>query len=184
MDSSLSFRKATVADAQAIRSLVISAFRGDSSRAGWTTEADLVADERISEEGLLDKIQQPNGKVVMAHDRAGALVGCAEIVRDKDVVRIGMGAVDPLCQAQGIGKASISYLESIARDEYLASRIEIYVIWTRKELIDFYMRLGYSKTGRVVPFPYGELVNGKALRDDLYFDVLGKTLDAKSVARL
>jgi hypothetical protein len=39
-------RTATVDDAQEIAALVNSCYRGDSSRAGWTTEADLLGGTR------------------------------------------------------------------------------------------------------------------------------------------
>ncbi|KAK8150446.1 hypothetical protein G3M48_001918 [Beauveria asiatica] len=55
--SGLSFCTATLSDAAAVRALVVSAFRGDSSREGWTTEADLFTDERVSEAGVIEKNQ-------------------------------------------------------------------------------------------------------------------------------
>jgi hypothetical protein len=66
--------------------------------------------------------------------------------------------------------------ERWARDEWGSTRIEMNVIWTRVELIAWYARRGYVRTGEKRPFPYGQLVNGAALRDDLYFDVLAKAL--------
>ncbi|TQW02320.1 Acyl-CoA N-acyltransferase [Cordyceps javanica] len=174
----LSFQTATLSHVAALRALVVSAFRGPSSREGWTTEADLFTDERISEAGLVAKIQRPASKVVMVlDDQSGTLLGCAEIVGGGQgpVAQIGMVAVAPRSQGRGIGKALMAHLEQIGRAEYQAESMELYVIWTRNELIDFYIRRGFSRTKRTKPFPYGELVNGKALRDDLYFVVLEKT---------
>jgi hypothetical protein len=91
----LTFRKATTADARDTQVLIKSAFRGDSGPAGWTTEADLIDDDRIDEAGVITKINQTNGLVLLAHDNSGALVGCCEIQgRDGGFGYFGLLAVD------------------------------------------------------------------------------------------
>ncbi|ATY65942.1 GCN5-related N-acetyltransferase [Cordyceps militaris] len=177
--SRLSFRRATLADVPAVRALVVSAFRGDASRAGWTTEADLFTDERISEAGLIKKIELRDSQVIVALDAAGRLLGCGEVV-GRGVVQIGMLAVAPRSQGHGIGKALLAHLEQVARAEHDAARVEMCVIWTREDVISFYARRGFVRTKRTKPFPWTELVNGKALRDDLYFVVLEKSLGQMS----
>lgn len=172
----LFFCTATLSQVAAVKALVVSAFRGASSRSGWTTEADLFTDERISEAGLVAKIQQPNGQVIMVLDESDTLLGCAEIVSQGAVVQIGMVAVAPGSQGRGIGKALIAHLERVGVAKYEAERMELCVIWTREDLIKFYIRRGFVRTKRTEPFPYKALVNGKALRDDLYFDILEKKL--------
>jgi len=175
--TTLTFRMASAADARDVQVLVKSAYRGESSRAGWTTEADLVADERIDEAGVLAKINQKNGRVLVAHDEDGALAGCCEIEsKEGGMGYFGLFAVDPTRQAGGLGKQILAAAEAMARDELGVRVLEMTVIWTRKELIDWYIRRGYTKTERTSPFPYAQLVNGKALRDDLYFVVLEKSL--------
>src|SRR5690625_6485910 len=95
----LAFRPATAEDAASVLALVRSAYRGDSSRAGWTTEADLVADERIDTDGILAKINHPSGVVLVAHDSAGKLAGCCELLqKDGDLAYFGLFAVDPTRQ--------------------------------------------------------------------------------------
>lgn len=173
----LTYRKATAGDAKDVQALVQSAYRGDSSRAGWTTEADLVADERINEAGVIAKINQNNGLVLLAHDEAGALAGCCEIEgKDGGIGYFGLFAVDPTRQAGGMGKRILSAAEGVAKDDLGVKLMEMLVVWPRKELIDWYIRRGYTKTEKTKPFPYAHLVNGKALRDDLYFVVLEKEL--------
>ncbi|TQV93667.1 Acyl-CoA N-acyltransferase [Cordyceps javanica] len=125
----LSFQTATLSHVAALRALVVSAFRGPSSREGWTTEADLFTDERISEAGLVAKIQRPASKVVMVlDDQSGTLLGCAEIVGGGQgpVAQIGMVAVAPRSQGRGIGKALMAHLEQIGRAEYQAESMELY----------------------------------------------------------
>ncbi|CAH0054736.1 unnamed protein product [Clonostachys solani] len=164
----LTFRKALPADVPSILKLVRSAYRG---------EADLVADERIDEAGILAKISAPGGVILMAHDDAGALASCCELLkRDDGLAYFGLFAVDPLRQAGGIGRQVLARAEEHAREVFGVKRLEMWVIWTREELIEWYVRRGYTRTEETAPFPYKELVNGEALRDDLHFRVLVKDL--------
>jgi ribosomal protein S18 acetylase RimI-like enzyme len=192
---SLTFRPATTLDIPPLLSLIVSAYRGPSSRAGWTTEADLLADERISPLALEAKITDPNGIVLLAFtstpsstgtstpesgsegDSASGLVACCEIVRKSDErAYFGLFAVSPKLQAGGIGRQVLQRAEEHAKREWGTKIMTMHVIWTREELIAWYMRRGYARTGEKSPFPYAELYNGKALRDDLYFDHLEKEL--------
>lgn len=175
---SLTFRKASPPDTLPLLTLIRSAYRGPSSRAGWTTEADLVADDRIDAPGLVSKITDPNGAVLVASDPAtGQTVACCEVLcREGGVAYFGLFAVDPKRQAGGVGRKVLEYAEAYAKKEWDARAMEMWVIWPRQELIAWYIRRGYKKTSRTAPFPYGHLVNGKALRDDLYFVTLEKEL--------
>ena len=183
----LTFRVATTSDddVDALLKLVRSAYRGEDSRKGWTTEADLLADERIDHDGIRAKIQEPHGVILMAHDdegeegegAKGRLAACCELLRrDEHVSYFGMFAVDPNRQAGGIGRRVLAEAEAYARKEFGVARMEMTVIWTREELISWYVRRGYTRTDERRPFPYEHLVNGKALRDDLYFICLYKDL--------
>lgn len=173
----LNYRKATSSDVSPVRALVLSAYRGEASRDGWTTEADLLSDERIDEAGVLQKITDPHGAVLLAHDDAGLLVSCCELLRrDDNVAYFGMFAVDPKRQAGGIGRQVLTQAEVYAKETWGVGKLEMSVIWTREELISWYVRRGFVKTERTAPFPYEGLVNGKAMRDDLYFVILEKDL--------
>ncbi|KAG9255533.1 acyl-CoA N-acyltransferase [Emericellopsis atlantica] len=176
----LTFRIAAPSDPDVsnVLALVRSAYRGDASRAGWTTEADLLADERIDHAGVLAKIADPNGVILMAHDETGALASCCELLKRPDgkLAYFGLFAVDPTRQAGGIGRQVLAEAERYAKQVFGVERMEMSVIWTRDELIAWYVRRGYTKTEETRPFPYEHLVNGKALRDDLYFSMLVKDL--------
>ena len=50
------------------------------------------------------------------------------------------------------------------------------VIGCRDELIAFYERRGYVRTGVTNPFPYGNPRYGEPRRDDLRFEILEKDL--------
>lgn len=174
---SLSIRKATPADLAPVLALVRSAYRGESSRAGWTTEAELVDDQRIDEDGLLAKINEPFGAVLVAQDEAGDILACCEVLKQSDTVGyFGLFAVNPLRQAGGIGRTVLTAAEEYAKQTWGLTEMEMTVIWTREELIQYYIRRGYTLTEKTKPFPYAQLVGGKALRDDLYFSVLIKAL--------
>ncbi|KAK7433341.1 hypothetical protein QQZ08_000280 [Neonectria magnoliae] len=174
----LTFRKATPADASATLALVSSAYRGEHSRAGWTTEADLFSGARIDAAGVLAKISDPRGAVLLAHHPSdGNLVACCEVLRrDPDAAYFGLFAVDPLRQAGGFGRLMLQRAEDYAREEWGACRLEMHVIGTREELIAWYLRRGYRRSEQTKPFSYDEIPTGSALKDNYYFAVLDKEL--------
>lgn len=178
----LRFRVATPEDAAPLQAFVKSAYRGEKSRRGWTTEADLVTDDRVDVEGIMAKITTPDSVILIATDgdgEDGALVACCEVVKRKsDLAYFGMFAVDPYLQGCGVGRQVLAHAEEYCLWAWGIRKVEMSVIWTREELISWYMRRGYQKTGESRPFPYGQLINGVALRDDLYFDILEKDLYA------
>jgi ribosomal protein S18 acetylase RimI-like enzyme len=173
----LTFRTAEPDLASELAVLVRSAYRGESSRAGWTTEADLVDDERVDTASVRAKILGSDSTVLVAVDDAGVTVGCCEVERRAaGVAYFGMFAVRPDRQAGGLGRRLLAEAERVAVARWASARMEMTVIAQRSELIAWYARRGYEQTGERRPFPYGELINGKALRDDLDFVVLAKDL--------
>ncbi|PKS08377.1 hypothetical protein jhhlp_005321 [Lomentospora prolificans] len=174
----LHYRVAVPDDAAQLQAFVKSAYRGESSRQGWTTEADLLSDERISIDGMMEKITTPDSSVLIVTngDEKTFLACCEVLKRSDDLAYFGMFAVDPARQGQGLGRQVLAYAEMYCVKTWGVKKVEMSVIWTREELISWYVRRGYKKTGETRPFPYSELVNGVALRDDLYFDILEKDL--------
>jgi ribosomal protein S18 acetylase RimI-like enzyme len=169
------FRAATDADADAIVGLVESAYRGHVSRAGWTTEADLLDGRRTNAEDVLAHIRRPRSQVLLAF-RAGALVACAHVAVEDGAGYFGMFSVTPTLQRSGLGKAMMAEAERIAREQYGMLVMRMTVIDVRDELIAWYERRGYARTGIKKPFPYGDERFGIPLRDDLRFEVLEKPL--------
>ncbi|MDQ3229301.1 MAG: GNAT family N-acetyltransferase, partial [Pseudomonadota bacterium] len=55
----LQFRDAGIGDIPALAALVTSAYRGDVSRQGWTTEADFLDGNRIDAAVLRHDIERP-----------------------------------------------------------------------------------------------------------------------------
>ncbi|QNH20504.1 N-acetyltransferase [Xanthomonas sp. GW] len=171
----LTFRTATVADIDAISALVTSAYRGDSSRVGWTTEADLLDGNRIDREVLRADILRPRSLVLLA-ERDGDLIACAHIADDDGAGYFGMFSVQPQAQGGGLGKTVLAEAERIAWQEWQLPVMQMTVIDAREELIAFYERRGYRRTGIKKPFPYGDARFGAPKRDDLRFELLEKRL--------
>ena len=171
----LHFRAATPADLDAIVALVTSAYRGDSSRAGWTSEADFLDGNRIDAEVLRTDIERPGSRVLLA-ERDGALLACAHVSEDDGAGYFGMFSVVPGLQGGGIGKQVLAECERIARDDWRLPAMRMTVIDIRDELIAFYERRGYRRTGILKPFPYGDERFGLPRRDDLRVEVLEKAL--------
>ena len=175
------FRDASVADIPALVALVTSAYRGDASRAGWTTEADLLDGERIDPGVLRGDIERPRSRIVVV-EQDGALQACAHVAEDDGAGYFGMFAVRPERQGDGIGKRLLAESERIVRDEWRLPAMRMTVIDIRDELIAFYERRGYRRTGIKKPFPYGDPRFGLPKRDDLRFEVLEKALVAGETA--
>lgn len=177
--NTIRFRTATPDDVQALVSLVTSAYRGESSRTGWTTEADLLDGERIAPEVLRGDIERPGSVVIVAErpgDSTHELVACAHVAEENGAGYFGMFAVRPWLQGHGIGQAVLTEAERVVREELGLDRLRMTVIDVRLELIAWYERRGYQRTGDYLPFPYGDDRFGTPRRDDLRFAVLEKTL--------
>ena len=171
----LLLRDATAADVDALVTLVTSAYRGDVSKQGWTTEADMLDGQRIDRDVLLHDIQRPRSRVVVA-ERGSVLLACAHVAEDNGAGYFGMFSVRPDLQGAGLGKQLLAEAERIVRDDWQLPAMHMTVIDIRDELIAFYERRGYRRTGIYKPFPYGDPRYGIPKRDDLRFEVLEKPL--------
>jgi ribosomal protein S18 acetylase RimI-like enzyme len=173
------WRIAQSADVPALHALVNSAYRGDSSRQGWTTEADLLGGQRTDAEGLREVIAA-EGSVVLLLEEGGVLLACVNLRRREDSAYLGMLTVKPDLQARGTGRKMLEIAEAFVRREWKSARIEMTVIRQRDELIAWYERRGYRRTGHFEPFPYGDARFGLPKRPDLEFEVLEKRLPPHS----
>ena len=173
----LTIRVATGDDVPQIVELVESAYRGDASRVGWTTEADLLDGQRTDAVAVAETVTSDASLVLLASDDAGVLVACCQLDRrDDGVCYFGLFAVRPGLQGAGVGGEMLARAEDEARASFAASTMEMTVIEQRSELITWYERRGYRKTGDSRPFPYGDERFGIPRRDDLRFVVLTKSL--------
>jgi len=174
-EAAVEFRLATTADIAAIETLVTSAYRGDASRAGWTTEADLLDGPLVDPAGLKEVIEKA-GSLVLLAGRGVLVLACCHIEKQGDACYFGMFAVDPTQQGAGLGKLVMAEAERVAKDDFGCARMEMTVISVRDELIAWYERRGYTRTGKYKPFPYGDERFGIPKRDDLKFELLVKPL--------
>jgi ribosomal protein S18 acetylase RimI-like enzyme len=174
-ESALRFRAATAADVPMLVELVTSAYRGDSSRVGWTTEADLLDGNRIDPDVLREDIERPRSRVILA-ERDGRTLACAHVAEEDGAGYFGMFSVVPGLQGGGIGSVVLAEAERVAREEWRLPAMRMTVIDLRDALIAWYERRGYRRTGIHKPFPYGDARFGIPRRDDLRFEVLEKPL--------
>ncbi|MER8101957.1 GNAT family N-acetyltransferase [Kitasatospora sp. NPDC094016] len=169
------FRPATLADVPALVELVESAYRGDASRAGWTTEADLLEGQRTDADGVAEVIGRSDGVLLVA-ERDGRLVACCQLEHRGDRAYFGMFSVRPGLQGGGLGRAVLAEAERLAGEEWGVGELEMTVIEQRADLIAWYERRGFRRTGVFTPFPYGDERFGVPLRPDLRFEKLTKGL--------
>jgi ribosomal protein S18 acetylase RimI-like enzyme len=171
----IAFRQATGQDVGAIVALVESAYRGEGSRAGWTTEADLLDGQRTDAAEVRALIDEPASRIVLAEEE-GRLLGSVLVKDDHGSAYIGMFAVSPGLQGRGVGRALLTEAERVGRDDLGRSEARMTVLVQRHELIAWYQRRGYQRTGVHEPFPYGDPRAGLPRRADLQFEVLRKPL--------
>ncbi|MBB5118915.1 GNAT superfamily N-acetyltransferase [Streptomyces eurocidicus] len=169
------FRTATTADVPELVALVESAYRGDDSRVGWTTEADLLDGQRTDPDGVLAVVTDANSRLLVV-ELDGALVACCQLEHRGDHAYFGMFAVRPTMQGAGLGKVIIAEAERLVRAEWGVGEMHMTVIRQRDDLIAWYERRGYRRTGKMSPFPYGDERFGVPQRDDLEFELLVKEL--------
>jgi len=147
---------ATLNDISTLTSLLNRSYRGDSSRVGWTTEADLLSGKRIDEAGLLLILNDPNSLILIAQSD-DIITATIHVHREGDTVHFGLFAVEPTLQSKGVGKALLAYAESEAIRKWGVSTAIMEVITHRHELIEYYERRGYMRSGEMIAFPESDL---------------------------
>jgi ribosomal protein S18 acetylase RimI-like enzyme len=170
--------EAESADLAAIAELVNSAYRGDVSRQGWTTEADYVGGQRTDPQVLArDLAADPRARLLVLRDGAGEPpLGCVMLKPAGDGAwYLGMLTVRPDIQDRQLGRTMLEGAEAYAKAQG-AGRIRISVVQVRDTLIAWYERRGYAATGATLPFPYDDPEIGEPMRDDLHFVVMEKAV--------
>ena len=175
-------RPATAEDAPAVVALVNSAFRGESSKAGWTTEADLLDGQRTDLEAVTEMLSAP-GHVILVQATDRNLVACVHLEKTGEDCYLGMLTVLPTAQSAGLGRQMLEAGELWAIDHWASRSMHLTVVVQRVELIAWYERHGYTRTGQRKPFPYGDERFGLPRRPDLAFEVLSKPLIASDSDR-
>jgi ribosomal protein S18 acetylase RimI-like enzyme len=164
---------ATTNDVKALVKLVNSAYRGEGSKKGWTTEADLLDGVRTDEISLT-RMMETQGNVILKYNDDGNLLGCVYLSKKLDKLYLGMLTVGPELQGRGIGKQLLSAAETHARQTG-CNAVTMTVISVRSELIAWYERHGYRATGETEPFPTDPAFG--LPKQPLHFIVMEKLLD-------
>ncbi|WP_413333663.1 GNAT family N-acetyltransferase [Brevibacterium sp. GP-SGM9] len=176
-ESGFEVAELTEADIDDYVALVASAYRGEQSKNGWTTEADLLSGQRLDAEMAREMLAETDSIILLVRSAAGHAVASVYLREPVDgVAYLGVLAVSPLGQGQGVGSALMNLAEAWVAERWNAHSLRMSVINKRTELIAYYERRGYERTDEVEPFPYGDERFGVPLVDDLEFIVQVKTL--------
>lgn len=165
--------KATIEDVSSLNKLINSAYRGESSKKGWTTEANILEGKRTTEDELVEIIYDRKN-TILKYSENDQIIGCVLLVEKEDELYLGMLTVSPELQNSGIGKKLMQCAEIFAADLGL-SKIVMTVISVREELILWYKRNGFIDTGAREPFPVSEVFNQTG-SEPLEFIVLEKRI--------
>jgi ribosomal protein S18 acetylase RimI-like enzyme len=145
--------QATPDDIPALVALLNSAYRGEDSKQGWTTEANLLEGDLRTDAASLHQLMQTPGAIFLKYtNEQNKTEGCVFLHKKENKLYLGMLSVSPWIQATGIGKQMMTAAEEYGKDQQCIS-IFMKVISVRHELIRWYERKGYRRTGETEAFP-------------------------------
>jgi len=147
--------KATLQDIPSLNILINSAYRGETSKKGWTTEAHLLEGKRTTEEELTE-INLDSKNTFLKFTENDQIIGSVLLVEKEHQLYVGMLTVSPELQNSGIGKKMLAEAENHAKSLGL-STLSMTVVSVRAELIAWYKRHGYIDTGKREPFPSSDI---------------------------
>ena len=143
-------------DISALVALMDSAYRSEGSRQGWTSEADLFIGNKRTDEETVTKLINTPGAVFLTHtNQRGIIDGCVFLHKKESRLYLGMFSVSPATQGKGIGTRLLHAADEYAK-EHQCSLIYMTVITVREDLIAWYEKKGYQRTGKLLPFPVDE----------------------------
>ena len=148
----MSISCAIPADISALTLLVNSAYRGEG---GWTHESHLLSGPRTNDTGIDELMRDTQSMILKYTDEQEVLVGCVYLQKQGSKLYLGLLSVSPERQGKGVGQDLLNSAVAYAREEGCTS-IRITVISARHELIEWYERHGYKRTGEIEPFHAGE----------------------------
>lgn len=186
----LTFRKGTPADTPTLHALINAAFGSDSTTQIWLTptrievfplaylEAKDNSPDTISLIASVpiehDDSSNGNGGYVRNGQR---IVGCVYVRHDAEQRRAWFStlAIDPTLHARGLGRRLLEYMERYAVEEWGVTRMEMDVVSSRVNLMEYYEKAGYRRVGTEKPFPYRPVEHG-TYRQGLTLVDFGKDL--------
>jgi len=147
----MTISKATLNDVAELTALVNTAYRGKESLKGWATEAHLLDGMRIDAETLTEYISDKDTTILKYTNEAGEIEACVYLQVQGAKLYLGMLSVLPHLQAKGIGRQLLEASERLAHDVN-CDTISMTVISSRHQLMEWYERRGYVRTGEILPF--------------------------------
>ena len=197
---SIFLRQAEIEDIEALEQLLNRCYR---QTAGWTNEADLVGGIRITQDELARIIENSKHYLFVYPktstgerdgEETGELLGCIAVDIKIDAneggchkkAYIGMFAVHPELQGQGVGNVILQAAETFAQRHLQSEvqetdknmvRLTLSILSHRPELLAYYQRRGYQLNGNKMPFP-NDGNNGEPKRQDLELLELEKIISA------
>jgi ribosomal protein S18 acetylase RimI-like enzyme len=169
------FREASVDDAAEIAALINSCYRGDSSRQGWTTEADLLDGTRTNE-AEIESLITTSGSIILTCTDGNEIIGSVYLQKQQpSSCYLGMLVVKPQLQGSGLGRRLMAAAEDHVRKKWGAKQMTMSVITVRNELIEYYQRRGYRRTGLIKPFIIDD-VHGIPRVEGIELEILEKDL--------
>ena len=193
---SVFLRQADIEDIDALEQLLNRCYRQTE---GWTNEADLVGGIRITQDELASTIANPKHYLFVYPktktgerdgEETGELLGCIGVDMKINAgsnqssynksAYIGMFAVHPELQGQGVGNIILQAAETFAgrhlqsdkqatdsqATDKKPARLTMSILSHRPELLSYYQRRGYQLNGNKMPFP-NDGNNGEPKRQDL-----------------
>lgn len=151
----MTITKATPIDIPELTALINLAYRGETSLKGWTTEANMIDGQRIGATDLQQQMADTDATILKHTDANGIITGCVYLKKQSEKMYLGMLTVSPLLQAGGIGRKLLEACEAYTSEQGIRT-ITMTVITLREELIAWYERRGYRKTGEIIPLDIPE----------------------------
>jgi GNAT superfamily N-acetyltransferase len=135
--------------------LVNGAYRGTDGMKGWTDESHLLEGARTDAGGILELMNDDHSVILKYIDPEERVAGCVYLQKRGDRLYLGLLSVLPELQGTGLGKELLGAADDHARENHCL-HIYITVISARHELVAWYERHGYRRTGETEPFHAGE----------------------------
>ncbi len=132
-----------------ICNLINLAYRGES---GWTKETDLVSGNRAEPDEVREYLTNQKSHLLVA-SVGGSVKACICVEENEGRGYISFFAVHPDHQGKGVGKDILFQAERFASGQLGINKYVMVVVSQREELISFYERRGYVRTGNIEQYP-------------------------------
>lgn len=169
MTENFTLERARNTHAAAIAQLVNLAYRGVD---GWTTEAHIVSGDRISPTQVDALITRAESEVLIQCS-GNEVIACLHLQHTAGHCYLGLFAVHPSLQGQGLGRSFLQTAESYALRKYSPEKLLMLVVSQRTELIAYYERCGYRLTEERLPYPVDDNV-GTPVVENLSIAIMEK----------